>query len=135
VKPSKQSTAVVKNGKISPLLGPLLSKCITAMSTIIVIFPVSKPGDTISRQTFSFMIPTQIAAQLFPVHTEHLAKYMNWILCLLLCFPDFFCLICMMQNCQTEVTVKPMASAHYYSHVKLFCCGYHRCLLSSAGFF
>ena len=68
MKPSKQSTAVIKNGKISPLLGPLLSKCITAMSTIIVIFPVSKPGDPISRQTCSFMIPTLIT-YLLSCHT------------------------------------------------------------------
>jgi len=40
--------SVIKNGKNSSLLGPLLSKCIMAMCTVIEVFPVA-----ISRWTCS----------------------------------------------------------------------------------
>jgi len=75
-KPPMDLLSVIKNGNNSPHLGPLLSKCVTTMSTAIVIFQAWCPYFKVDM----LVIPAQITAQLLPVHTEHLAKCMSWIM-------------------------------------------------------
>ena len=57
----------------SPLLGPLLYGNVYDDCN----FPASKPGTYFKADML--IIPAQIAVQVLPVHTEHLAKNMNQI--------------------------------------------------------
>jgi len=64
---------VITNRKNSPLLGPLQYGNIYDDCN----FPASKPGTYFKADML--IISAQIAAQVLPVHTEHLAKNMNQI--------------------------------------------------------